>query len=301
MSGIQPPRGQVTSFWPSDFGTELTQTGYQMIGVANDSVTPTAKDKAVLRIQNYLCGNPSMSAANSVNYRKALAFWGSIRYVKIPLNNSVPPKLTTPETLAAPDFDLLAKGQGYPSDVCTILEHVWANRATFAKVIPKFANAATFQNMVDKLNDENILGLDCIGFVHQYLARVEIVSGYAGFKALQYLSYFKPITRLDEIAAGCICAWSNDSHIVIVDEVMEDISGGKRIAICQSSGSIKYGRIDVRPSGNFGDKNTPSAGKGPLNVLGVTLGSPRTFDLSNGDVPRFPNVVIGKLRNFVLS
>lgn len=300
MSAIQPPRGQACTVWPSDFGFELTQSGYQMTGVAHDSITPRPADKAVLRISNYLCGNPAMSSANTANWQKALAFWGSIRWIKIPLNGSSPQTMTTPEKLASPDYDLLAKGQGYPVDVCTILEHVWVNRATFVKVVPKFAGAATFQEMVDRLHAENILGLDCIGFVHQYLARADIVRGYAGFKALQYLAYFKPISSLDEIAPGCLCPWSNDSHIVVIDEVLSDIPGGKRVSICQSSGSVKYGLVDVRPAGNFGDDGSPSAGKGPLNVLGINLGKPRTFTLS-GDVPRFPTVVIGKLRNFVLS
>lgn len=299
MSHIQMPLGQATNFWPSDFGLELTETGYQMTGVANEGTTPRAADRAVLRISNYLCGNPRMSAANTVNYQRALAFWGSIRWVRVPLING-DGKITTPEKLASPDFDLLAKGQGYPVDVCTILEHVWAHRDVFARYT-SYAKAASMQAMVDKLHADNILGLDCIGFIHQYLARVDVVRGYAGFEALQYLAYFTPIESLSELAAGCICAWSNNTHIVIVDEVMSDIPGGKRIAICQSSGKIKYGRIDVKPSGRFGDKGSPSEGKGALKVLGASIGRPRTFDLSNGDVPQFPNVVIGKLRNFVLN
>jgi hypothetical protein len=271
---------KVVSKSPSQFVTEVSENGFELLNFLDPS------DTGRLQLRNYLCGNLGMGDENRNNLKKALDFYGTIRNQKVKLKGQA----TTPYKISAPDWDLMWKGQGYAIDFVSVMEAIWESRDSLKKYknLERYLTADSIQDFLDKLNQDNIVGWDCIGFVYQYLYTVGVVEKYYGYSALGYLGEFKPVASLDEIQPLCVCPWKNNSHIVIIDKVVTRTDNSVTVNICQSSGKVKISSNVVITS--IGQAQSPVIDSG----TGRSYGSPTIFML-RGDLPVEPYVVIGKL------
>lgn len=162
-------------------------------------------------------------------------------------------------------FDVALKGQGRPEDFVKIMNFIIANKNAVGKLKIEVAHRTrTTQNgetvfvktvdwtglakdryfttngdrdaLVAMVNDK-IFGLDCIGFVANYLIYVNVWNEYQGYNIDQWPSLFSQrITSYDEICSLCILIWPG-SHIAIIDRVTDYDETNKicTVDVCQSS------------------------------------------------------------------
>jgi hypothetical protein len=101
---------------------------------------------------------------------------------------------------------------------------------------------------------DKVFGIDCIGFVGQYLNHAYVIDSYPSITAEFYHNYFPKVKSIAEVAPMCILTWGN-AHIAIIENVRADgDSRNSRIVdICQSSSSgPQFNRGATLKQANFG-------------------------------------------------
>ncbi len=191
-------------------------------------------DAGTVMLNQYLCQN----VKNGGN-ANAVALLGNLRWMKedgkgAMLNNIV----------GRTEIDLAVKGQGNPVSVSMIWDFMCRNKAQLKKI-----SLPQGQNVYDKYfrdnNDDAALqlmvkdkffGLDCIGFVANYLIYVGFWDNYQGYEIVNWDRLFKTnIKKAEDIRKCQIILWSDFSHIGIVDWIHGADGNQVTVDICQSS------------------------------------------------------------------
>lgn len=136
----------------------------------------------------------------------------------------------------------LTSGQGYPDDFILLMKHIADNLDALGSQpelkkkpyfrLPGQSAEVTLNAMVQA----KVFGLDCIGFVSQYLVYTGLWQAYKTYYPADYRREFKPVKSLDEVRRLCLVIWGN-THIGIIDNVVEynKARGELLCDICQSS------------------------------------------------------------------
>jgi hypothetical protein len=138
----------------------------------------------------------------------------------------------------------LTTGQGYPDDFVLLMEHM-VDHMDEMRVSQELKNKDYFRDRnldieatLNKMIEKKVFGLDCIGFVSQYLVYAGVWQEYKTFYPADYRREFKPVKSLKEVTRLCLVIWEN-YHIGIIDYVgdYDEEKGELMVDICQSSSS----------------------------------------------------------------
>jgi hypothetical protein len=138
----------------------------------------------------------------------------------------------------------LTTGQGYPDDFVLLMEHM-VDHMDKMRVSQELKNKEYFRDpnlgteaVLNKMIEKKVFGLDCIGFVSQYLVYAGVWQEYKTYYPADYRREFKPVKSLKEVTRLCLVIWEN-YHIGIIDYVgdYDEEKGELMVDICQSSSS----------------------------------------------------------------
>lgn len=92
------------------------------------------------------------------------------------------------------------------------------------------------EDILNKMVEKKVFGMDCIGFVSQYLVYAGVWDGYKTYYPADYRREFKPVKSLSEVTRLCLVIWNN-YHIGIIDNVQDYVfqKDELMVDICQSS------------------------------------------------------------------
>jgi len=203
---------------PSDFVTFLTEPGLEC-------------DAGVAKLSQYLCKNPKNGGNDS-----AVALIGPLRWMREGGNGTQLNKI-----VGGMELDLVLKGQGDPASFVMVWDFMCRNQERLNAIKFKGSNiydlyfrqnrdAIALQLMVN----DKFFGIDCIGFVANFLIFVGEWDKYYGVEIPNWDTVFKTNIRKAEDVQPCqILLWPG--HIALVDWVHR-VDGDKLIVdICQSS------------------------------------------------------------------
>lgn len=204
---------------PSDFVDYLTDPGLPVYDMN-------------IPLKQYVCSNPSFGgnseSAQVIGYANQKIYTNDFAKTKISAQTRNIGRLTT--------------GQGYPDDFILLMEHITDN-------IDKLKSAAELKNkeyfrdpnldteaILNKMVEKKVFGMDCIGFVSQYLVYAGVWKEYKPYYPADYRREFKPVKSLSEVTRLCLVIWNN-YHIGIIDNVESYDPDRDEILvdICQSS------------------------------------------------------------------
>jgi hypothetical protein len=165
------------------------------------------------------------------------------------------------------NFGRLMTGQGYPSDfklvMAFLVQHMaevkrlktstWVKEKSApgaaSKLVAKgsmsafdryFKGDESPNAVLRKMVAGGVFGMDCIGFVSQYLVRAGVWNEYKPYYPGDYVREFKPVARIDDVKRLNLLIWDN-YHIAIIDRIHTSfLDNGKkvlRVDVCQSSNS----------------------------------------------------------------
>jgi len=156
----------------------------------------------------------------------------------------------------------LTTGQGYPDDFILLMEHMTDNMDKM-RAAPELKNKEYFRNptfdaeaILNKMVEKKVFGLDCIGFVSQYLVYAGVWKEYKTYYPADYRREFKPVKSITEVERLCLVIWDN-YHIGIIDSIESYDEDRKEmlVNICQSSSGEAKG-----PQTNYGVTLRPLPG-----------------------------------------
>jgi hypothetical protein len=244
---------RVVSRRPSDFVRYLTSPGLPIPGAGSIPLS-----QYVCAVEDYGGNHNAEEVIGTVNRR-------------IPLD---PHRPALPDGQLAPDNRIslrtrsigrMSTGQGYPDDFILVMGHIARNVDAVKRLVvqpwrserrgrhlvsvrdgaprpigqlfggPDASAAVLLEAMVR----QKVFGMDCIGFVSQYLVYAGVWRGYKRYYPSQYTQEFRPIASLGEIQPLAVLMWAND-HVAIIDAVKErrgDPAAPSMVVvdICQSS------------------------------------------------------------------
>ena len=110
---------------------------------------------------------------------------------------------------------------------------VFIEKTTLHKRYFQGSEAEGFQRMVQ----DRFFGIDCIGFVGQYMVYAGEWPAYKGMAPKKWpLHHCKtPVNEAGKVKALDFLVWVTSGHIAIIDEVFETIDGVVHVDVCQSS------------------------------------------------------------------
>jgi hypothetical protein len=226
---------------PSDFVNYLTDPGLPV----HDMNIP---------LKQYVCSNPNFGgnaeAEKVIGYATQKIFTDEVKKTKISAKTRSIGRLTT--------------GQGYPDDFVLLMEHI-ADNIDKLKLATELKTKGYLRDpsldtkgILNKMVENKVFGLDCIGFISQYLVYAGVWKGYKTYYPSNYRSEFTPVKSLSEVSRLCLVIW-DDYHIGIIDNVRSYDAASDEIMvdICQSSSGEAKGpqtncNVTLRKSpGNF--------------------------------------------------
>jgi hypothetical protein len=204
---------------PSDFVDYLTDPGLPVNGMN-------------IPLKQYVSSNPNFGgnaeAAEVIGYATQKIFVDENAKTKISSQTRNIGRLTT--------------GQGYPDDFILLMEHM-ADNIDKMRSAPELKKKDYLRDpnlkveaILNKMVEKKVFGLDCIGFVSQYLVYAGVWNEYKTYYPADYRKEFKPVKSLSEVERLCLVIWNN-YHIGIIDNVESYDSERDEILvdICQSS------------------------------------------------------------------
>jgi len=202
---------------PSDFVKALTEPGIDIGGTGS------------VPLKQYLC-----AVASFGGNKNSTELLGPLQTMKDATGTALVKKTR--------NYGRMMTGQGYPEDFELVMKFIADNLDAVRKMPSgkKYFPSPTADavEVLNRMVEGKVFGLDCIGFISQYLVAAEVWDAYKTYYPKDYFREFEPISRLKDIARLCILVWSD--HIAIVDRVSlftPDIRNPTeaRVDICQSS------------------------------------------------------------------
>jgi hypothetical protein len=210
---------------PSDFVAYLTDPGLPVY----DMNIPLAQ---------YMCSAPSFGgnaeASQVIGYVNQKIYYDEARKIKVSSKTHNIGRLTT--------------GQGYPDDFILLMEHITDNIEKI-RVAPELKQKDYFRNpqldvesILNKMVEKKVFGIDCIGFISQYLVYAGVWQAYKPYYPADYRREFKPVTSLKDVKRLCLVVWDN-YHIGMIDNVTSynETTDELLVDICQSSSGAAKG------------------------------------------------------------
>jgi len=136
----------------------------------------------------------------------------------------------------------LTTGQGYPDDFILLMQHITDNIDKM-RAAPELRQKDYLRNpqldvesILNKMVEKKVFGLDCIGFISQYLVYAGVWQEYKPYYPADYRREFKAVASLEDVERLCLVIWDN-VHIGIIDNVTSynERTGELLVDICQSS------------------------------------------------------------------
>jgi hypothetical protein len=204
---------------PSDFVDYLTDPGLPVYDMK-------------IPLKQYVCSDPNFGgnaeAAQVIGHANQ----------KIPIDEMTKKKISSKTR----NIGRLTTGQGYPDDFILLMEHMTDNMDKMRKA-PELKNKEYFRDpnldveaVLKKMVEKKVFGMDCIGFVSQYLVYAGVWQEYKTYYPADYRREFKPVKSLKDVERLCLVIWNN-YHIGIIDYVgdYDEEKGELTVDICQSS------------------------------------------------------------------
>lgn len=204
---------------PSDFVDYLTDPGLPVYDMA-------------IPLKQYVCSNPNFGgnaeAEQVIGHANRKVFVDDATKTKISAQTRNIGRLTT--------------GQGYPDDFILLMEHITDNIDKM-RAAPELKGKEYFRNpnldveaILNAMVRTKVFGMDCIGFVSQYLVYSGVWQEYKPYYPADYRREFKPVKSLGEVSRLCLVIWNN-YHIGIIDNVVSYDADRDELMvdICQSS------------------------------------------------------------------
>ena len=150
---------------------------------------------------------------------------------------------TADQTVGSTEMNLIWKGQGHPDAFVKFMNFLWDNqeqlegvRGTLGQVYEKYFKTNTGQNPLGRMIKDHYFGIDCIGFVANYLRYVGLWDKYYGYEIDQWDRVFtKNVKSAADVQGLNLMVWPA-SHVALVDWVHEYVGSNQvRIDMCQSS------------------------------------------------------------------
>ena len=202
---------------PSDFVDYLTDPGLPVYDMS-------------IPLKQYVCANPSFGgnaeASRVIGYANQ----------KIYLNENTKTSISSQTR----NIGRLTTGQGYPDDFILLMEHMADNigKMRSASELKEYFRDPNLdvEAILNKMVEKKVFGMDCIGFVSQYLVYAGVWQEYKPYYPADYRREFKPVNSLSEVERLCLVIWNN-YHIGIIDNVVSYDSDRDEILVdlCQSS------------------------------------------------------------------
>jgi hypothetical protein len=204
---------------PADFVDYLTDPGLPVYDMN-------------IPLKQYVCAAPQFGgnaeAEQVIGYANQKIFVDEVRKTKISSQSRNIGRLTT--------------GQGYPDDFILLMEHMTDNMDKL-RAAPELKSKDYLRNpnldeeaILNKMVEKKVFGLDCIGFVSQYLVYAGVWQEYKPYYPANYRNEFKPVKSLSEVERLCLVIWNN-YHIGIIDTLhyYDPDADEIMVDICQSS------------------------------------------------------------------
>ncbi len=206
---------------PSDFVNYLTDPGLPVYDMH-------------IPLKQYVCSDPNFGgnaeAAQVIGHANQ----------KIPIDDLTKKKISSKTR----NIGRLTTGQGYPDDFILLMEHMTDNIDKM-RAAPELKNKDYFRDpnldveaVLNRMVEKKVFGMDCIGFVSQYLVYAGVWQEYKTYYPADYRREFKPVKSLKEVERLCLVIWNN-YHIGIIDYVgdYDEEKGELMVDVCQSSSS----------------------------------------------------------------
>jgi hypothetical protein len=201
---------------------------------------------------------------------------------------------TVDQQVGPTELNLLWKGQGHPDAFVTMMDFLCENQdqlkgkpgtlgGVYNKYFKENRDAVALQLMVR----DKYFGIDCIGFVSNYLRYVGIWDKYYGYEIDQWDRVFtKNVKKLEDIGPLNLLVWPG-KHIALVDWKHGVANGKADIDVCQSSSGGP--QVNEHATLTYG---------GSLTAKGYTLfsingGSPQVPVTGTCYVMRWPGLEYG--------
>jgi hypothetical protein len=188
------------------------------------------------------------------------------------------------------EWNIMWKGQGYHPYFITLWNWLWDNQeqlrdsknVTLNRIYAKYfaPNAPRGKpNPIAAMVEDHYFGIECIGFVSNYLRYTGVWNSYRGVANHSWSIHFKQkIYDLKDVQPLDLLEWTDVGHIALVDDVYDITSGKLKLDVSQCSGF-------------------PGGENGPMTNEGVYLsGGGGEFSLS-GKVPVTGSVEVRRMEN----
>ena len=220
-------------------------------------------------LRQYLSGNPKHPSNQNIQ-----ALLVALRAQRITDGST---GMDIDQWVGRDELALLAKGQGHPTAFVAMMNFLAGNkhklmggRGVLKQIYDDHFRGRPDKDALTRMVDARYFGLDCIGFVANFLQYVHVWDKYEPYKVDWYDRYFTRNVRRPEDVAPLDVMVMSDKHVAIVDWVHEVRSDGSvDIDMCQSStgGSQCNEHVTLRLAGDRTER-------------GYTL-----FNVSGGGVP----------------
>jgi len=204
---------------PSDFVDYLTDPGLPVYDMC-------------IPLKQYVCSNPSFGGNAEAAHVIGIA------NQKVLADEALKKKISAQTR----NIGRLTTGQGYPDDFILLMEHITDNIDKL-KEVPEMKKkdymrdpTLDIEGILNKMVEKKVFGMDCIGFVSQYLVYAGVWKEYKTYYPADYRREFKPVKSLREVERLCLVIWNN-YHIGIIDNVTsyDEATNEILVDICQSS------------------------------------------------------------------
>lgn len=230
----------------------------------------TDRGSTTIAVNSYRCRNPAyggtadaeqvkdgfIGVSNRAIINQA---GGAVPYVNVFVGKGSPEEFATVLGLVLDYKDAFVKTYGKYGDV----------RGQCAKLFAKYRDdqwAEMLQAFTDKY-----LGLDCNGFVGNYVRRARLSTlGPSNYPSEYFSRHRKRLRKtLNDVSNGDILVWTNMQHIAIIDTVLQ-LETGTRVSVCQSTaGGPQQGWYWLRSSGGAFELSAKPAGQ--FYVMGLDV------------------------------
>ena len=206
---------------PSDFVTSLTDPGLDTMAGS-------------VPLSQYL----SLSRDNGGNDRID-ALLGALRGSRIRDDQS---GLSIDQTVGSTELDLLWKGQGTPDAFVAMMNFLCENQdqlkdapGVLGRVYAAYFRENADANALKKMVADKYFGIDCIGFVANFLRDVGLWDKYYGYEIDQWDRVFtQNVRKPADIRPMNLLVWPG-KHVALVDWVWSASDGQAAVDVCQSS------------------------------------------------------------------
>lgn len=191
---------------------------------------------------------------------------------------------TALDTVTSPEWWIMWKGQGYHPFFIRFWNWLWDNqeqlrdkgdkylKGVYAKYFAPDAPRRS-PNPIQCMVEDHYFGMECIGFVSNYLRHVGEWNSYKGVNNHSWkLRFPDPVNKLSDVRPLDLLEWTKVGHIALVDKVWGMEDGKLQIDISQCSGFPKEAGGFNGPMSNYGVELTPDgalAGQACFQISGT--------------------------------